>query len=138
MKAEMLARESLRIRTRLYDNDAQYVRNFVALLAQTLSSQNKKGKERQELFARSVAITKKYYGPEGFNTAATNDNMGHFYCVLATEEPLGETRICYLRQAEVNYKESLRIYTKLFGPNNPKTTQAAFMYFIISLKKSSA
>jgi hypothetical protein len=41
VKAEMLARESLRIRTRLYDNDAQYVGNFVALLAQTLSSQNK-------------------------------------------------------------------------------------------------
>jgi tetratricopeptide (TPR) repeat protein len=90
IKAEMLARESLRIKTQLYGNDAQYVGNCVGLLAQILSLQDKKGDETKEFFARSVAITKKHNGPDGFNTAATNNYMGRFYCELAMEEPLGE------------------------------------------------
>jgi tetratricopeptide (TPR) repeat protein len=90
LTAEMLAREALRIRTQLYGNDAQYVGNCVGLLAQILCSQNKKDEETKELFARSVAITAKHCGRDGYNTAATNSNMGRFYCELAMEEPLGE------------------------------------------------
>eukprot|EP00596_Hydrurales_sp_CCMP1899_P008612 CAMPEP_0119036856 /NCGR_PEP_ID=MMETSP1177-20130426/4860_1 /TAXON_ID=2985 /ORGANISM="Ochromonas sp, Strain CCMP1899" /LENGTH=358 /DNA_ID=CAMNT_0006997321 /DNA_START=498 /DNA_END=1575 /DNA_ORIENTATION=- len=99
LTAEMLAREALRIRTQLYGNDAQYVGNCVGLLAQILCSQNKKDEETKELFARSVAITAKHCGRDGYNTAATNSNMGRFYCELAMEEPLGRLEIdIYVKQ----------------------------------------
>jgi hypothetical protein len=78
VKAEKLAKESLRIRTRLYDADHAYVGLSSGLLARILLDQGKLGIETKELHERSLAIDIKNDGSEGVNTAASNFNLGNF------------------------------------------------------------
>jgi hypothetical protein len=83
LKAEMLARESLRIRTRLYGNDHVKVAFSCSLLACILMSQDNLGNETMELLGRSLANDTKCFGPDAINTAISNLNLGAFYRQLA-------------------------------------------------------
>jgi tetratricopeptide (TPR) repeat protein len=83
VKAEMLVRESLRIRSQLHCHDHQMVGSCVILLAGILRSQGKLDYETKELFERSLTIYIKQCGPDGKNTAVANLNMGNYYRDLA-------------------------------------------------------
>jgi hypothetical protein len=69
MRAEMLARESLRIRARLYGIDHYYGGGSITLLAGILRKQGNLGAEVKELFESSLAIDVKHEGPDGINTS---------------------------------------------------------------------
>jgi hypothetical protein len=58
VKVEMLARESFRIRTRVYGNDHLNVGHSCDLLARILMSQDHLSNKTMELFERSFAIDK--------------------------------------------------------------------------------
>jgi tetratricopeptide (TPR) repeat protein len=130
VKAEMLARESLRIRTRMYGNDN--IGLSCSLLGQILMSQDNLGNETLELFERSLANSTKHYGPDAINTAISNFNLGSFYHQLADKQQNSQKKIEYLRLSKSIFKEALRIYTKLFGPDNPQTIKASSQLSIIS------
>jgi tetratricopeptide (TPR) repeat protein len=125
VRAEMLVRESLRIRSQLYCHDSAFIGMSVGLLASILASQGKLGHETRELYERSLAIDIKHNGPDGINTAVANQNIGNFYHNLAsTSIFIDETRIEYLRLSLSYHKEAMRIYTKIFGLDNPSTMDA--------------
>jgi tetratricopeptide (TPR) repeat protein len=105
VKAERLARESLRITSQLYCHDHYYVVYSVSLLAGILHSQGKLDYETKELYERSLTIYIKHFGPDGNNTAVANINMGKFYNDLAGIQQDDGTKMSYFRLYLSHYKE---------------------------------
>jgi hypothetical protein len=138
VKAEMLARESLRIRTRVYGNDHVEVGHNCSLLGDILMSQDNLGNETMELFERSLTNNTKHFGPDGINTATSNFNLGVFYNQLAEKQQNAQKRKEYLCLSKSLFKEGARIYTKIFGPDNPKTIEALSQLSIILRELSNA
>jgi tetratricopeptide (TPR) repeat protein len=138
VEAEILARESLRIRTRLYDNDHVNVGVSCHLLGVILMSQYNLGDETMELFERSLANDTKNHGPDGTDTALSNLNLGVFYCELTDRQQNNERKIVYLHLSKAKSEEAVRIFTKIFGPNNPQTKEASSQLSIITRKLSEA
>jgi hypothetical protein len=138
VKAEMLARESLRIRTRIYGNDHVKVGLSCSLLARILVSQGNLGDETMELFELAVANYTKHYGPDGTNTAISNMNLGKFYHKLADKQQISRRKVEYLCLSKSKLEEGVRIYTKIFGPDNPQTIDASSYLSFISRKLSEA
>jgi tetratricopeptide (TPR) repeat protein len=134
VKSEKLVRESLRIRTRLYGGDHADVGVSASLLANILLAEGKLGIETKELYERCVAINVKNFGSEGINTAASNSNLGNFYH-LQTEVSLSAGRKKeHLSLSVSKFKEALRIFTELFGPDHPKTVLTSSQLSIVSNK----
>jgi tetratricopeptide (TPR) repeat protein len=138
VKAEKLVRESLRIRDRLHDTHHYLVGLSIGLLAYILRAQGNLGSEIKELHERALVITIHNYGSEGLNTAASNFNMGAFYYLKAQESNSSETKKAHLQLSVSNYKESLRIYTVVLGPDNPRTINASSALSGISHELSEA
>jgi hypothetical protein len=136
VKAEKLVRKSFRIRSRLYDAYHECVGLSTSTLASILQAQGNLGSETQELHERSLAIDIRNCGPEGVNTAVSNNNMGTFYYFRAQESQIAEIKKDNLQLSESKYKESLRIRTVVFGPDNPKTIRASSQLSIISRELS--
>jgi tetratricopeptide (TPR) repeat protein len=138
VKAEKLLRESLRIRTRLYDGDHAHVGLSAGLLANILQAQSKLGIETKKLYERCVAISIKNFGSDGFNTAASNSNLGIYYHLQAEASLSAGIRKEHLSLSFSKFNEALRIYTKLFGPDHPNTVKASSQLSIVTLKLSEA
>jgi tetratricopeptide (TPR) repeat protein len=138
VKAEKLLRESLRMRTRLYGGDHADVGVSSSLLASILQTQGKLGIETKELYERSLTINIKNFGLEGVNTAASNHNLGNFYHQQAEASPSAGIRKEHLSLSVSKFKEALRIYTKLFGPDHPSTVEASSLLSIVTHKLSEA
>jgi tetratricopeptide (TPR) repeat protein len=138
VKAEKLVRESLRIRSRLYDAHHDLIGMSSSLLARVLQAQGNLGSETKELYERALAVHIRNYGPEEVNTAVLNFNMGDFYCLRAKEDQIAEIKKDHLQLSESKYKKSLEIFTKVVGPDNPKTIKASSQLSIISRKLSEA
>jgi len=138
VKAEMLARESLRIRTRAYGNNHVNVGISCHLLGGILMSQNNLGNKTMELFERSLANDTKYYGPNVTNTAISNFNLGLFYHRLAYKQQIARREIEYLCLSKSKYEEAARIYTKIYGSDNQQTIGASSKLSLISRRLSEA
>jgi hypothetical protein len=121
VRAEMLARESLRIRSRLYSHDNECIGTCASLLSGILLAQGKVDHETKELIERTIAIYTKHCGVDGANTAFAYTILGNFYYDKSEARATNLTKKKCLSLSIIQYKEALRIYTKLFGPNNPKT-----------------
>jgi tetratricopeptide (TPR) repeat protein len=127
VKAEKLVRESLRIRSRLHDAHHQHLGVSVSLLASILLSQGNLGSETQELYERALVIDLKNFGSEGVNTAISTFN--EFYSLRAEESQTAER---HLLLSESMYKESLRICTKIYGPDHPDTVKTSSRLYFTS------
>jgi hypothetical protein len=127
VKAEMLVRESYRIRIGLRGGDRVDidVGHSCDLLGSILASQGKLDNETMELFERSSAVNIKNYGLDGTNTANSIVNFGMFYQLLAGKQQNTEKRLEYLRLSKSKYDEAIRIYIKNFGLNSPQTMMAS-------------
>jgi hypothetical protein len=131
VKAEMLARESLRIRTRLYSNDHINVGLVSSLLANILMSQDNMGDETMELLECSLANQTKHYGPDGTNVVISNFNLGTFYHRLADKQQIARRKIECLCLSISKFEEVVRIHTKIFGPDNPQTRKFSSELYIV-------
>jgi tetratricopeptide (TPR) repeat protein len=131
LKAEKLVRESLRIRTCLYGGDHTKVGMSTSLLARVLQAQGKLGIETKELHECCLAINIENFGSEGLNTAASNNNLGHFYYQQAEASLSADIRKEHLSLSISKFNEALRIYAKLFGPDHPDTVQASSLLSIV-------
>jgi hypothetical protein len=138
VKAEMLARESLRIRARLYCSNHLYVGFSMGLLGGVLRRQGNVGDEVRELYERALAIKVKYDGPDGGNTAVSNLNLGYFHNQVSQSNLSASKRKEHLSLSKSYFEEALRIYTKIFGPDHPDTIGAASHLSMISLELSEA
>jgi tetratricopeptide (TPR) repeat protein len=125
VRAETLARESLRIRDKLYSNDHLYLGISIYLLSAIFRSQGKLGDEVQKLMARSLAIYVKHEGVDGINTAIMNNMLGQLHCQRSRKDFNTDMRFEHLRLSKSHYKESLRIVTKVYGPAHKDTIEAA-------------
>lgn len=124
-KAEVLAREVLRIRTLIYFEDHHSVGVSCNLLARALHSQKNYGDETMGLYKRSLAIDIKHDGPDASNTAKSNSSLGQFYQELARrDQPTVELIRMYLLLAKSHFEESLRIRSKMFGSSHTDTLNA--------------
>jgi hypothetical protein len=85
IKAEELARESLRIRSLIFNSNHESVSISGSLLANILRIQSKLGDETRGLFERFLAISTRNQGPDGSYTAAANHHLGLFYGQLVSE-----------------------------------------------------
>jgi tetratricopeptide (TPR) repeat protein len=138
VKAEMLVRESLRTRSRLYDSHHHLVGISISLLAGILQAQGNLGSETQEFYELSLVIIIRNFGSESSKTAILNFNMGKFYYLRAEKSQIAEAKIDNLRLSESKYEESLRIFTKVFGPDDPRTIKSLSLLSTVSRILSEA
>jgi hypothetical protein len=109
VRAEMLARESLRIRTLLDGNNHYCVGESIGLLANILRSQGNLGDEVRTLYERSLAIHSKHEGPHT-NTAICNIHLGQFYLQRAETHFIANDKFKEnLLSSEIFFNEALRI-----------------------------
>jgi hypothetical protein len=121
-KAEMLARESYRIRTHLYPNYHRLLGISAHLLATVLKSQEKLGDETEKLFELSLAIAKRNEGSDGSNVGIISADLGHMYVRCAQNKLLSaDVRKGHYLQAKSYYNDAVRIMTQKYGPNNDHT-----------------
>jgi hypothetical protein len=122
VKAEKLIRESLRIRV-LIDGNNVLSGNSITLLASIVMSQGKLGSETKELLDQSLANSIRNHRPDGTNTAIDHFNIGIFHHDLADEQQTVRRRKEHLHLSGIKIKEALRIGTKIYGPDDPRTLQ---------------
>jgi hypothetical protein len=121
IKAEELARESLRIRSLIFDSNDQIVGMSCDLVANILKKHSKLGDETRGLFERSLAISTRNEGSDGSYTAAANSNLGLFHYQLALEQATDALKQTQLLLAKSHHEEALRIFSKIHGPTHPDT-----------------
>jgi hypothetical protein len=131
VKAEELARESLRIRTLIYGNNESTVDVCYDLLANILNAQGKFGNETRKLYERSLAISIRYEGPDGFNTAIGHYNIATFYHKLANIQPTVDLKRAQLLLAKSHFVEVRRIRSKIDGPTHPNTINVSSWLTIV-------
>jgi tetratricopeptide (TPR) repeat protein len=127
IKAEKLARESLRIRTRLYSSNYYLIGMSCMLLAKILLNQDKYGDETKELLERSLAICVENEGLNGTNTAAGNTDIGRFHYKLAMIQSIISIKRTQLLLAKSYAEEAIRIVRKIHNPTHPNYISAAFL-----------
>jgi tetratricopeptide (TPR) repeat protein len=125
IKAEELARESLRIRSLIKNSNDDCVGRSYNLLATILRAQGKLGDETRGLYERSLAFFIRYEGPDGLRTAVVNDNLAKFYCQLVDIQPTVDLKRTQLLLAKSHIETALRINLKLYGPTHPHTVNAS-------------
>jgi hypothetical protein len=125
IKAEELARESLRIKTLIYDSNHNAVELSCDLLASILNAQGKLGDETKGLYERSLAISIRNEGPDGLNVATGYCHIGEFYEKLAIKQSTVDAARTYLILAKSHHEQAQRIYSKIYGPNHPNTVDAS-------------
>jgi tetratricopeptide (TPR) repeat protein len=125
LKAEELARESLRIRSLINDSNYHSVGRSCSLLAHVLRAQGKLGDETRGLFEHFLAISTQNQGPDGENTAVANYNLGLIHGQLVHEQATFESKLTQLLLAQSHFEEALRIRSKIHGPTHPDTVAAA-------------
>jgi hypothetical protein len=117
-KAENLAKESLRIKTRLHSSNDSQIGTRCILLAKIMMHQGKLGNETKGLLERSLAIFVMNEGPDGPNSAAGNIEMCQFYYKFAMIQPIISTKRTQLLLAKSYVEEAIRIVTKIHNPTH--------------------
>jgi hypothetical protein len=125
IKAEELARESLRIRSLIFHSNHERVGIICNLLANILRIQSKLGDETRVLLERYLAISTRNQGPDGSQTAVANYNLGLFHYQLALEQATDDLKQTQLLLAKSHHEETLRIRSKIYGPTHPETVATA-------------
>mmetsp|Transcript_25916 Transcript_25916/g.24753 ORF Transcript_25916/g.24753 Transcript_25916/m.24753 type:complete len:349 (+) Transcript_25916:481-1527(+) len=123
VKAEMLVRESLHIRSGLFDKDHPTIAISSDLLARILQKQGKVDCAAENLLLDALASDIEHYGRDGEKTGAGNFNLGNFYFHAAKTQQTSVARKDQLLLSESSYTEALRIYRKTLGPCNPRAIQ---------------
>jgi tetratricopeptide (TPR) repeat protein len=131
IKGEKLARESLRIRTRLYGSNHRRIGTSCLLLGRILMNQVKYGDETKELLKRSLAINVVNEGLDGTNTAAGNISIGQFYYKLAMIQSIMSIKRTQLLLAKSYVEEAIRIETKTHNLTHPNRVGAESLLFNI-------
>jgi hypothetical protein len=124
IKGEKLARESLRIRSRLYGSNHHRIGTSTRLLSRILLKQGKLGDETKELFERSLAISVVNEGPDGLNTAGGNIAISQFHYKLAMIQSTISIKRTQLLLAKSYAEEAVRIVTKILNPTHPSRVGA--------------
>jgi tetratricopeptide (TPR) repeat protein len=125
IKAEGLARESIRIRDKLYGAHNSRVDTSCLLLAQILLKQGKLGDETKELYERSLAIFTRNEGPDGANTAAANVGIGSFHYKIAMTSSIVHKKRTQLLLAKSYSEKAEQILTEAHSPNHPNRVMAS-------------
>jgi hypothetical protein len=127
IKAEKLARESLRIRTRLFCSNNGRIGTSCMLLAQILRNQGKIGDELKELLERSLAIYVLNEELDGPDTAGGNIAIGQFHYKLAMIQSTMSMKRTQLLLAKSYAEEGVRIERKIHKPTNRNSVIATVL-----------
>jgi hypothetical protein len=136
MKAEELARESLRIRSLIFNSNAQIVGISCNLVANILRKQGKLGDETRGFYELSLDIAIRNNGPDGLYAADGHLHIGTFYCKVADAQTTVNLEQKQLLLAKFHTDGALRIYLKIHGPTHPDTLSAASLLTTISSELS--
>eukprot|EP00596_Hydrurales_sp_CCMP1899_P009591 CAMPEP_0119052096 /NCGR_PEP_ID=MMETSP1177-20130426/73509_1 /TAXON_ID=2985 /ORGANISM="Ochromonas sp, Strain CCMP1899" /LENGTH=165 /DNA_ID=CAMNT_0007031551 /DNA_START=332 /DNA_END=829 /DNA_ORIENTATION=- len=136
IKAEELARESLRIRTLIYGINYHSVGLSCKLMAIILETQGNLGDETRGFYERHLAIAIRDSGPDGLNTPVGSFQIGAFYYKLARAQTTVDLEQKQLLLAKSHIEEALRIYSKIHGPTHPDTLKTASLFTNISSELS--
>jgi hypothetical protein len=131
VKAERLARESIRIRAQLFGSNHSTVGLCCDLLANILQSQGKLGDETRILFERSLAISFQTQGPNAQDTAAGNIHLGQYHHNIVGEQSTVESKREQLLIAKGYLEEGLRIDIMIHGATHPDTVSDASVLSIV-------
>jgi hypothetical protein len=109
IKAEELARESLRTRTLIFGSNHQSVGRSCYFLTDILVAQNNLGGETRGFFELYLANTLRNWGPDGIITAGAYMSIGNFYYKVAKIQNKIELKKTYLLLAKSHLEEESRI-----------------------------
>jgi hypothetical protein len=134
IRAEVLARESLRIRSLINDDNDQRVGGDCNLLANVLRVQGQLGDETRRLYERYLAISIRGEGPDGRNTATGHNSLGSFSLQIAREVTTVSLKQTQLLLAKSHYEETLRISSKIYGHTHSETDRVISQLSVISIE----
>jgi len=117
-RAELLARESLRIRCRLPGNRTAMIGRSCTQLAKILTSQKNFGDETKQLMERSICLFISDEGLEGANVSSSNLNFAIFYRQLAVKQSTVDLKRKFLLLAKKYSEEGSRIAAKIYASNH--------------------
>jgi hypothetical protein len=115
------ARECLRIRGQLYTGDHDKFAMIYNLLARILQAQNKLTKETEDFFKRALAISLRNEGPDTSNIMSGKVLIGKFYRQLALIQPTLDLKLKQFVQAQLSFRDSHRISSKILGSTHSNT-----------------
>ena len=110
--AERVLKAALVWFDRVYGVNHNRTGECVSVLGIALLDQNKLGDETRAVLQRALDINLLNLGPDAGNVGISNNNLGLFHY----------NRGEYVH-AKPFFKEALRIYTKVFGPEHPNTVK---------------
>jgi hypothetical protein len=123
-KAELLAREALRINSLVYGIDHHHLGCNLNLLARILMQQGKLGDETKKMNERALVSYIIDEGPDANNCAVAYNHLAGFHSKLAVQQLTYEKAKENLILSKSYYQESVRIHTKRYGPAHQITLEA--------------
>jgi hypothetical protein len=123
VKAEALARESLRIRTKIFGADHHNACQSCGLLANIFMSEGNVGEETKKLFVRYLINLIKSEGPDGINTAVGNADMGRYYKQFAEIQSTVALKKKQLLLAQSYLEKAIQTRTRIYGSVHPDTVR---------------
>jgi hypothetical protein len=68
----------------------------------------------------------KHLGPDGINTGSAYANIGNYYSLLADSKQISlNSKKEFLQLSITKFKEAVRIFRKIFGPDHPRVLDAS-------------
>ena len=122
--AERVLRATLVWYERVYGVNDTRTGRCVSELGIALLRQDKLGDETRAVLQRSFDIRLLNLGPDAENVGIANENLGRFHYKI------GE----YV-QTKRFWKETLRIYTKVLGPEHPKTVELKEIFRLVQSER---
>jgi hypothetical protein len=135
VKAEELARESIRIRILIDNKDLQ---TSLELLASILVAQRNFGDETKGLYERSLALVIKNEGLDSLNAAHINHSIASFYIKFTTTQTTISAKMHSLLLIESHLKEALRVYSKIHGSAHESTVDTQVLLTTVLRQISAA
>jgi hypothetical protein len=136
MKAEELARESLRISSLINGSNNHIVGSSCSLLAGILEARGNLGDETRGFHERFLTISIRNNGSDGLHTGIGRLHIGAFYHKLAGVQTTVDLKQKQLLLAKSHIEEALRIYSKIHGPTHPDAIDTASRLVTISSELS--
>jgi tetratricopeptide (TPR) repeat protein len=135
IKAEGLARESLRICQLINSNDCNTGDSYL-LLGKILRQRKKYDDDTKEQFQRALAIFIRHEGSDGVNTSVVNIDIGQYYYELANTQSVVSTKRTQLLLAKSHLEEAIRIERKVNSLSHPNNITATTLLSAVLIELS--
>jgi hypothetical protein len=132
-EAEMLATTAVRIIKALKGPSDSYLKLIFGYLMNIKYSRKDYGDDTKSLLEDNLSDAIIIEGVDGKRTATANEYLGHPYHTIALSLLSNKTKMENFKVSYSHFNEVLRINTKIYGLDHPKSLEAASNLSVVSI-----